>query len=243
MSPLIGIVSVERTTLSSMKFSKLYIWGPNPFTNRLLASHVETITAIMPECICTVEELNGHGFAEQSLVFCDCDKLAPLSYCQRFYKPGDDFARTPNIVLMNVAKDKDLLNEIKIYPILGVLYSSDNFDHVSKGIQKIFEGEHWLSRKLLERTLISVREEFQQERSKALPSILTLREREIVKMIGSGHDNQSIADELFISPNTVKTHISNIYKKINVSNRVQTILWASENAMLFMNGRGGEDSV
>lgn len=58
---------------------------------------------------------------------------------------------------------------------------------------------------------------------------LTRREREILDLISSGFSNQQIADELFISPHTVKTHLHNIFKKINVKRRLQAALWAAEN--------------
>ncbi|HCY85736.1 MAG TPA: hypothetical protein DHV36_11430 [Desulfobacteraceae bacterium] len=58
---------------------------------------------------------------------------------------------------------------------------------------------------------------------------LTRREKEILDLIASGFSNQQIADELFISPHTVKTHLHNIFKKINVKRRLQAALWAAEN--------------
>jgi DNA-binding CsgD family transcriptional regulator len=48
-------------------------------------------------------------------------------------------------------------------------------------------------------------------------------------MIAVGATNDEIADKLFISPHTVKTHLYRIFKKINVPNRVQAALWAAKN--------------
>jgi DNA-binding CsgD family transcriptional regulator len=47
------------------------------------------------------------------------------------------------------------------------------------------------------------------------------REAQIINLLVEGLSNQEIAKELFISPNTVKTHIKNIYTKLGVSNRLQ----------------------
>ena len=58
---------------------------------------------------------------------------------------------------------------------------------------------------------------------------LTRREKEILTIIACGANNEKIADELCISPHTVKCHIYNIYQKINVSNRLQAALWAAKN--------------
>lgn len=61
------------------------------------------------------------------------------------------------------------------------------------------------------------------------PSSLTQREREILDLIAAGFSNKKIAAELFISPHTVKTHLHNIFKKINVKRRLQAALWAAQN--------------
>jgi LuxR family transcriptional regulator of csgAB operon len=58
---------------------------------------------------------------------------------------------------------------------------------------------------------------------------LTQRELEILSMVVSGATNEEIAARVCISPHTVKTHIYNIFKKINVPNRLQAALWAAKN--------------
>jgi len=208
----------------------LYVWGPNPFTNQLLASHIESFAGMPPQCLCSGAEAENKIFESSCMVFCDCDKVDSLSYCRLLQRPGINGERTPGITLMNVPPEHDLLDEIKAFNIFGIFYSTDNFELIGKGIQKVLAGEHWLSRKLLVRSLQLVRKELRKEKSESLTPLLTLREQEILKLVAVGSDNQAIADQLYISPNTVKTHISNIYKKIDATNRVQAIIWASENA-------------
>ena len=64
---------------------------------------------------------------------------------------------------------------------------------------------------------------------KKAQSLLTPREKQILTMIAVGASNDEIADNLCISPHTVKTHLYNIYNKIRVPNRIQAALWAAKN--------------
>jgi ATP/maltotriose-dependent transcriptional regulator MalT len=57
---------------------------------------------------------------------------------------------------------------------------------------------------------------------------ISSREKEIVPLILQGYTNQKIGDTLFISANTVKTHIRNIYAKFGVKNRYELISFVKD---------------
>ena len=63
-------------------------------------------------------------------------------------------------------------------------------------------------------------------------SELTKRELEVLKMIASGSFNKEIASTLNISERTVKNHVSNIFKKIGVSDRTQAAVFAIKNNLI-----------
>ena len=84
----------------------------------------------------------------------------------------------------------------------------------------VIRGEIWLSRKKLSECYFSKKSIQQAEETD-----LTWREKEILSNLAKGHSNKKIADELCISPHTVKTHLVNIYKKITVRNRSQAVQW------------------
>jgi len=63
--------------------------------------------------------------------------------------------------------------------------------------------------------------------SAVLAEQLSDREREILALITAGHDNRAIADTLFISPHTVKGHVSTILSRLGVANRIQAAVYAA----------------
>ncbi|MNT80735.1 CsgBAC operon transcriptional regulatory protein [compost metagenome] len=52
---------------------------------------------------------------------------------------------------------------------------------------------------------------------------LSSRELEVLELMALGYSNKEIASQLFVSPNTVKTHLSSIFEKLNVGKRLQAI--------------------
>ena len=61
---------------------------------------------------------------------------------------------------------------------------------------------------------------------------LSTREKEVLRLVVEGKDNATIAQELFISPYTVKNHISNILLKLHVENRLQAAVRAVRDALI-----------
>ena|SRR5579859_6588406 len=57
---------------------------------------------------------------------------------------------------------------------------------------------------------------------------ISKREQEVLELVARGHSNQEIAEKLFVSLNTVKTHLSNLFMKLEVSRRTQAIRKAKE---------------
>ncbi len=72
-----------------------------------------------------------------------------------------------------------------------------------------------------------------QKNHAALHSLsVTAREYEVLELLAKGQTNKEIARELELSPNTVKTHLSNLYEKLGVQRRTQAIQTAKEHALI-----------
>jgi DNA-binding NarL/FixJ family response regulator len=69
------------------------------------------------------------------------------------------------------------------------------------------------------------------------PGGLTRRELEILKLVAEGHSNAALARMLWVTEQTVKFHLSNIYRKLDVTNRTEASRWAQVNGLLSAEAR------
>jgi LuxR family transcriptional regulator of csgAB operon len=137
---------------------------------------------------------------------------------------------TRPILLFNVSPESILEKEALDGGFLGVFYQDDDIGVLLKGLQAVMEGQLWFSRKTLQQHLVNIRNNVVHYSPRHVENNrLTAREKEILGLMTSGVNNQDIANRLCVSPHTVKTHITNIYRKIGVENRLQAILWAHRN--------------
>jgi LuxR family transcriptional regulator of csgAB operon len=111
--------------------------------------------------------------------------------------------------------------------VKGVFFTESSEDTLVKGIEAIFRGEYWLPRRVLCAHLERTRTV--QKPASPAATLLTRKEMETLRLLATGSSTERIANELKVSPHTVKTHIYNLFRKIRVSNRVQAVHWAAQN--------------
>jgi NarL family two-component system response regulator LiaR len=102
----------------------------------------------------------------------------------------------------------------------GVIAHTEIGKQGLRAIRAIRDGEIWGSRKVLSRIVnTSIRHTSRQTTQSKHMQALTGREGEIVKLLQTGSSNKEIAQQLYISDKTVKTHLHNIFAKLNVNRR------------------------
>ncbi|MEI4781635.1 response regulator transcription factor [Streptococcus pasteurianus] len=116
------------------------------------------------------------------------------------------------------------LDNEKIYPVIeagakGYMLKTSSAAEILNAIQKVARGELAIETEVDKKIKAH---DMQPE----LHEDLTARERDILRLLAKGYDNQTIADELFISLKTVKTHVSNILAKLEVDDRTQAVVYA-----------------
>jgi len=92
----------------------------------------------------------------------------------------------------------------------------------------MLENELWFSREAMSAFLLGRQTRSPEPAAPEEQGELSQREKEILLMLAAGATNKDIAEQLFLSLNTVKSHIYNIYRKIDVPNRLQASLWAAK---------------
>ncbi|MBK5143243.1 transcriptional regulator CsgD [Budviciaceae bacterium BWR-B9] len=130
------------------------------------------------------------------------------------------------LLLLNTPEDYHF-EEIEKWPqISAVFYLSADQEKLIEGISSVLGGEYYFSQRLASHLLNQSR--FYHYHHSDNTADLTHREKEILHKLSMGASNLEIARLLFISENTVKTHLYNLFKKISVKNRTQAATWANE---------------
>jgi two-component system, NarL family, nitrate/nitrite response regulator NarL len=119
---------------------------------------------------------------------------------------------------------------------MGVVLKEDAADLLLKAIEKVYQGEVWLDRLSLGMLLwqLTSREKDSLDPQTQKIASLTERERQVVTLIAEGLKNKQIADRLFISQTTVTHHLSSIYAKLGVSDRLELVVYAFANKLAKM---------
>ena len=86
----------------------------------------------------------------------------------------------------------------------------------------------WAGLRLTRRQVVTIGPEFILNQAELAQLGISKREHEVLALMAQGLSNQEIADKLFVSLNTVKTHSSNLFVKLNASRRTQAIQKAKE---------------
>ncbi|MGI9946826.1 LuxR C-terminal-related transcriptional regulator [Vibrio hyugaensis] len=134
-------------------------------------------------------------------------------------------------ILVNAEPNLGVESLLSWSNLKGLFYFEDDFDKVIKGLKGILNGENWLSRDILNRLigyLVNLNHTVTELDSK-LDIELTRREMQVLTALCQGGSNLDIADTLFVSEHTVKSHLYSIFRKLEVKNRMQAINWAKRN--------------
>ncbi len=129
------------------------------------------------------------------------------------------------VVLTISDQDADVLDAI-LAGACGYLLKDSSIQDLMAGIRAASVGEALISPHIAAKVLQRIRATGAGIDTSAPGPELSDRENEVLRLIANGKDNAEIAQELHISPKTVKNHISNILMKLQIENRIQAAVYA-----------------
>lgn len=148
------------------------------------------------------------------------------------------------VLLFATADNKDDFVEAMKLGCSGILLKEAATSLIEKSIQRVFAGEIWLDSNTTAAVIrhFASPKEFpaahmgsnttatngKQTRERAQ---LSQREREIIVLIAQGYKNKEIAEKMFITEQTVKNHLHNVFDKLGVSDRLELALYAIHNSL------------
>jgi DNA-binding NarL/FixJ family response regulator len=132
------------------------------------------------------------------------------------------FASCPDakVILLDTGlRPDEVITLILMHNLNGVISTDDDTTLMKKALKLVYEGQIWLGNSHLKALL------YQAGNISRLGKVdkISKREQEILELISQGRKNKEIAMLLFMSEQTVKAHVSHIFKKFNVSSRTQLV--------------------
>lgn len=145
-------------------------------------------------------------------------------------------AANARILVLTGLRDSEAHQKAIQLGAMGVVLKEEAADRLIKAIEKVYLGEVWLDRTALGTLLWQMSGRDKETLDPQMKKIATLteRERQVIALISQGLRNKQIAAKLFISQTTVTHHLSSIYAKLGVSDRLELVVYAFANKLAQM---------
>jgi DNA-binding NarL/FixJ family response regulator len=136
----------------------------------------------------------------------------------------------PPVLVLTTFDDDELLSGALRAGAAGFVLKDSAAEDLLRAVRRVADGESWLDPAVTARVLATYRSA--APRAAAVTEALTARERDVLVAIGKGLSNVEIAESLFISELTVKSHIGRIFAKLSVRDRAAAIVYAFDHGLV-----------
>lgn len=139
---------------------------------------------------------------------------------------------TPPVLVLTTFDDDELLSEALRAGAAGFVLKDSGAEDLISAVRRVAAGESWLDPAVTARVLATYRSAVSRSRPAADMDALTARERDVLISMGKGLSNVEIAEALFISELTVKSHIGRIFAKLGLRDRAAAIVYAFDHGLV-----------
>ena len=145
------------------------------------------------------------------------------------------------ILMLTVSDEEDDLYEAIKAGANGYLLKEISVEEVASAIRAVVQGQSLISPSMASKLLNEFNSLARQaaDRREQLPApVLTARELEVLKLVARGMSNRDVADQLYISENTVRNHMANILEKLQLHSRTEAVMYAVRKRLLDPHSEG-----
>ncbi len=186
----------------------------------IIGTHAEYVVVNdYPSCVPALKKLSSD---KPDLVIIDLEmpEMHGIEGIKRIKK-----ARPKTVILVvSVHEDSKMVFDALVAGAMGYLTKDTDPEGLIKALDELMKGGAPMSSKIASLVVKSF------QRSQDTP--LSERETEVLALLSKGKTYHSIADDLFISMETVKTHIRNIYQKLHVNNKTDALIVAEKDNLI-----------
>ena len=214
-----------------MSMPRVLITGDYPLVRTALNALLSTVRgiAVVGECANDAGAIGAAvGALQPNIVVMDCDLDGSTS--RQVLAELLRGAKHCAVLILTAEENRRAITCALQHGVLGVVSKERSADVLMRAIHTVASGETWLERSIV---VNIVREEKNDVecRTQVVYEKLTPRQSEIVDLVSQGLPNKKIAERLFISETTVRHHLTTIYGKLDVANRLQLMRYAYQDGM------------
>jgi NarL family two-component system response regulator LiaR len=225
----------KKTPTSSKKKIKVLLYCTSDFILSGIFKAIESYTEID---IINVEKSTIESFLDSIknlkphvVLFTNTETLPNLrEICKAIREITREHDKSQMILLGSIPSQEEIVGLINT-GVRGYFDLNESADQLGKAIQVVYNGEIWLPRDKMSSIMDRIVSVVGKDLKEKTLDQLTPTEFRVLRLIGQGKSNDEIAEAMFISKNTVRSHIKSIYAKLDTHSRLQLALYAINSAL------------
>ena len=165
------------------------------------------------------------------ILFASTESLPNMrEICKAIREISKDQLKSQMLLVGNIPSHEEIVSLINV-GARGYFDLNDASGQLPEAVRTIHRGEIWLPRDKMSSIMDRIISVVGRDMKEKTLDQLTPTEFQVLKLIGQGKSNDDIAEVLFISKNTVRSHIKSIYAKLDTHSRLQLALYAINSAL------------
>jgi len=167
----------------------------------------------------------------QVILFANMEPLPNLrEICKAIKEVSKTQTKSQLLLMGNIPAHEEIVNLINA-GARGYFDLNDPSGQLAEAVHAVYKGEIWLPRDKMSSIMDRIISVVGRDLKEKTLDQLTPTEFQVLRLIGQGKSNDEIAEIMFISKNTVRSHIKSIYAKLDTHSRLQLALYAINSAL------------